>query len=783
MPNEEYLKKKSGEIDNWLEIIVNKIQTSNHKFLDISKELTEIENIFIDIDHSLNIHEESSLLGNEDTTGNINIYHCKGCDISEFPNDSSEAMYTQLNQHIRSYNSIKNQIEQYRKNGEKSGDFSNALAPYTYYDASSDSFSTGDISTTETSAYAIYLQLLHAENVRNTFNVLQRIQLVETIIELVSYFIGYQSATFFNKLSREGAHLLPLLPYEWLAIAGGEGLNAFLNGYFFGVFAKSLGYDLKALFKTDSPELVSLKNLDPQLSAQFKRGMNAVGKFIFVAGLSGASVVPFAAADWQVFKSIYHFVIVSAAYEGLHWSGADALRRFLIQVASPFNLLSRYCCASDAEQKKYQIAIIAQNVKDAFIRNFESGSNRLLKNKINIKPELLQQIFQLVLQTSKDSKNTERLMLLIHSLALPPEKNYAFNDGARVLTQLIGEVAIVLNLLGYLYEADKTVAQLDHQSNRSPLNIALSTGIVAPAFLGLYLLIIWRIVADIHESTLGVLIKYVCYQWQSTKTWLEFLNGMTCGVGKSLWSSVSNYFTRMDETWSRRDSFFDFLSQQGGTAKILLLVPLLLLGWGSTASALGLNREDLNGLSQSIFGDPNSLYEITVPAVLTTATLVNVYAVFPVLSAVWNRLMRMITYTDNKKAEFLLSDFAKFNIELMRKTDAAMIVRILFDMIKRINNDNVAEELISRFFVGLTVQNVFDKDFVESTGDKSESRGTSDQQEDFSITITSTASTIKHPFCRAIEKLHNKLVGYQFFQPPPTERQNYSSSSAHHNKV
>lgn len=781
MPTEAFLKQKSDEIENLLEIIATKIQTSNHKFLDISGELQSIKLIFGDIEKELNKSacdgqsERASLL--TATTKTIQLFQEGQDDINTFSNDYSDPVYGELNQHIRSYNLIKQDIQNYIQTGKKSETFSGALQPYTYYDALSDSFSF-DEQGEETGALDDFLALMHQENNKLTFNLSRRFTPVRTVTDLASYFIGYQSATFFNKLSGEGAHLLPFLPYEWLAVAGGEGLNAFLNGFFFGVFAKMLGHKLKELFVKDSPEMTRLKNLDLSFQAKFLRGFKSAARLSFIGGLSAFSVVPFSAIDWQVYESIYRVAIVSAAYGGLHGSGSVELQKFILKLSQPVPFFYRYCTYDNVGWEKYHVAQTAARVKAAFRRNFESGANRLLKNKIEISEDLLQKVSELVSKKEKGLNDTMQLFSIIHSLALPPAKSYKLNDAMRTLIQLAGELGIILTLIGYAVDADNTIAQLDKKSDRSSLNMGLS-GAVTSVFLGLYCRIVWDITANIYEATLGVPIKYICHEWQNTRTWFEFFREITLGSAENISSGVAKYYKRLSETWIQRDSLIDFLSQHGGTMKSFLIGPEGLLGWGSAASVLYLNYMYLDGLSEKLFDDPKLLFKISVWPAIVIATLINVYAVNPVLGALWNKFERIFAYTENKKSEFLLSDFKDFTLELIDKTHEAVIIQILFDMIKRIKNPDVAEKIISGFFVGLTVQNVFGKAFVESSVSKSGSSDISGQQEDFGITIISTASTIKHPFCSAIEKLHGQLEYHRFFQPPPVVQQDQNSLLHH----
>ncbi len=441
-----------------------------------------------------------------------------------------------------------------------------------------------------------------------------------------------------------------------------------------------------------------------------------------------------------------------------------------------------------------------EKVKAAFIRSFESGSNRVLNNKVELNPRLLQDILDLILKNRKIKVDTAQLIFLINSLATPPKKTYKLDTIIRTLVQIVAEGGMLLTLLGYAAESSKTVAGLDGRGERSVLSLILSLGIVTPAFLGLYMLIIWDAYGKIYNGTLGVPIQFVCQQWQNSQTWGEFFGGVTWDAGKSLYNNLRHYFTRVSETWQHRDSFFDFLSQQGGIASMLLLVPLIMLGIGSAASVLELNWENLDEWSVTITqwindvfpglieGEAKFLFNTSVwPAVLT-ATPVNAYSVFPVLSAVWNRLMRLGARTNNEKAERMFADFQKFNLALLNKTDAAMIVQILFDIIKRVEDPRVAEKIISGFFAGQTAKDVFDKGFlVDQAGSEARSglyvnKEEAEEAEVLGgeaeclegITVERSVSDKKYPFCASVNKLYHQLGNLGFFQKPPVEPEKQS---------
>ena len=417
-------------------------------------------------------------------------------------------IYSEINNLIGHYNTIKNHISKFKKKGKPSSELKEALAPYTYYDALSDFVLSEERAEDETGALDDFLKLIHDEYAQLTFNWQKRFRPLNTLIVSASFVLGYLSVEFFNPLSVEGAPLLPFLNYAWLAVAGGVGLNFFLNSYFFNDSVNWSIDEALGIFKNVSPELARLQNLDSSSCAKAWRGFKTFLRLSFVSVLAGTSVGPFAAADWDELASYSNLVVVIIMYLSLHLPGSETVRQVSLKAFNPFHWAYRHCCYSKESWHKYNTELVAQKVHLAFKQNLESAFNQLLQNKVGIRQDLLQAIFELTLKHRKTESDAIKLFLLINSLALSPDETYMLNDAVRKLIQVAGVGGITLTLLGYTFDSADKASELIKEPVLSTSNVLLSSA-VALAFLGLYNKIIWDTTPKIYDATAGVPVNYV----------------------------------------------------------------------------------------------------------------------------------------------------------------------------------------------------------------------------------------------------------------------------------
>ncbi len=753
----ESLEKQVEKIENEFEIIAQKVQTTNHKLFDISDELTEIENAFRDIQKEIRkyidkLSEEERLF--YPVSSSIAIFYGRNRDLFTLPYNLKGDIYVEINTLINHYNAIINHISTFKKTDQKSSELEKALAPYTYYDAV-DVLDEKEAEG-ETGALSDFLYLTYKLSTSLQFNCQNRFQLPKMFLLATSFVLGYLSVEFYSPLSIEGASLLPFLNYEWLAVAGGVGLNFFLNSYFFSDSVRWILNEAIKIIKTNSPELCHLQNLDQSCSAKMWRGIQTAARLSFIATLSGASVVPFAAADWEEVGSYSNLAVVIIMYLSLHMPGSETVRKMLLKPFEPMHWLYRHCVYSEKNRDKYNTQLVATNVKAAFRRNFETAFNRLLDNKVTVNKDLLKRINQLILKPDKSQSEVIQLLFAINLLASAPADDYMLNNIISKLVQTAGAGGITLTLLGYAFDAAYKVSDLLHEPVTSLTNIALSL-LVASAFFALYNKIIWDMGKKIYDSTLGIPVKYVCRQWKATRTWMEYFKGMTWGAFKNILNYVPSYFIRLRETIKYSHSIIDFLAQHGSTVIKLLILPEIILGIGSSASVLKLNLDYLADFSEWLFDDPKLIFMLTVYPAIITASLVNTYAVNPVLGAVYNIFTRIIVCADERKVANLLSVLRDDVLKLIDESDPAMINAILFDSTKR--NPENCEKIIASFSVGQTVKDVFGKEYVDV--EKPAAKNEAIEGDFIPISI----SDKKTPFSDAVTKLQSKLACHGFFKP------------------